>query len=100
MYPWDYGRFEGRYVRSDDTLAEALAMNPSLRLFFAMGHYDLATPPAAAEYTVNRLTLTGDADDRITAKFYPGGHMMYVHGPSLERLRADLVEFYAAAAGD
>ena len=100
VYPWSYGSFEGRYVRSDDTLAEALAMNPSLRLFFAMGHYDLATPPAAAEYTVNRLTLTGGADDRVTAKFYPGGHMMYVHGPSLERLRADLVQFYAEATGE
>ena len=100
VYPWSYGQFEGRYVRSDDTLAEAMAMNPSLRLFFAMGHYDLATPPAAAEYTVNRLTLTGGFEDRVTAKFYAGGHMMYVHGPSLERLRKDLLAFYRRATGE
>ena len=97
VYPWSYGRFEGRYVRSDDTLAEAMAMNPNLELFFAMGHYDLATPPAAAEYTVNRLTMTGDSGDRVTGKFYPGGHMMYVHGPSLAQLRDDLVAFYEDA---
>ena len=97
VYPWSYREFEGRYVRTDDTLAEAMAMNPGLHLFFAMGHYDLATPPAAAEYTVNRLTLTGGYEDRVNTAFYPGGHMMYVHGPSLERLRADLVEFYAGA---
>ena len=97
VYPWSYEEFEGRYVRSDDTLAEAMAMNPGLHLFFAMGHYDLATPPAAADYTVNRLTLTGGYDDRVMKAFYPGGHMMYVHGPSLERLRADLVTFYDAA---
>ena len=97
VYPWSYAEFEGRYVRTDDTLAEAMAMNPGLHLFFAMGHYDLATPPAAAEYTVNRLTLTGGYEDRVKTAFYPGGHMMYVHGPSLERLRADLVTFYEGA---
>ena len=97
VYPWSYAQFEGRYVRSDDTLAGAMAMNPALRLFFAMGHYDLATPPAAAEYTVGRLTLTGGYDDRVTAEFYAGGHMMYVHRPSLEKLRADLAAFYEAA---
>ncbi|MEM9701091.1 MAG: hypothetical protein AAF907_01450 [Planctomycetota bacterium] len=100
MQPWNYDRFTGRYVRSDDTLAEAMAMNPSLHLFFAMGHYDLATPPAAAEYTLNRLLMTGDADDRVHAKFYPGGHMMYVHSPSLVQMRTDLLEFYADALGD
>ncbi|MFH5803675.1 S10 family peptidase [Alienimonas sp. DA493] len=99
VHPWDYGNFTNAYVRSDDTLAEALLTNPALHLFFALGHYDLATPPAAAEYTVNRLTLTGGADERITAKFYPGGHMMYVHGPSLEQLRKDLVAFYEDALG-
>ncbi|WP_207622017.1 S10 family peptidase [Alienimonas californiensis] len=97
VHPWDYEDFTNAYVRSDDTLAEALVMNPALHLFFAMGHYDLATPPAAAEYTLNRLTLTGNVEDRVTAKFYPGGHMMYVHEPSLDQLRKDLVAFYANA---
>ena len=36
--------------------------------------------------------------DRVTAKFYPGGHMMYVHDPSLKQLRDDLVAFYGHAA--
>ncbi|NNJ27808.1 hypothetical protein LzC2_39170 [Planctomycetes bacterium LzC2] len=97
VHPWNYKQFTNAYVRSDDTLAEAMAQNPALHLFFAMGHYDLATPPAAAEYTLNRLLLTGGGEDRVTAEFYPGGHMMYVHEPSLEQLRDDLVAFYKDA---
>ena len=97
VHPWNYDRFEGSFVRSDNTLTRAMMMNPSLRLFFAMGHHDLATPPAAAEYTINRMTMTGDLDDRVVSKFYHGGHMMYVYAPSLKQLRDDLVAFYADA---
>ena len=32
--------------------------------------------------------------ENVTLKYYRGGHMMYVHEPSLKALKSDLVEFY------
>jgi carboxypeptidase C (cathepsin A) len=37
--------------------------------------------------------------DRITERRYEAGHMMYVHRPSRERLRADLESFLRAEDG-
>ncbi len=96
VHPWNYGEFTNRYVRSADALASAMAANPHLKVFVANGYYDLATPFAAAEHTFDHL----DPPQRrknVTLTYYEAGHMMYVHEPSLRRLRHDLVKFYAEA---
>jgi carboxypeptidase C (cathepsin A) len=36
--------------------------------------------------------------DNITLAYYEAGHMMYIHEPSLEKLKADLARFYETAA--
>ncbi|QDT00682.1 S10 family peptidase [Adhaeretor mobilis] len=94
VHPWDYSEFTNRYVDASQTLRKAMADNPYLRVFAACGYYDLATPGFAMQYTRNHLGLSPELRDHIELQFYEGGHMMYVHEPSLEKLRDDLLKFY------
>ena len=71
--------------------------NPFLKVFAACGYYDLATPSFAMEYTRDHLNLPPEVRENFTMGFYEGGHMMYVHEPSLKKLRADLTKFYQSA---
>jgi carboxypeptidase C (cathepsin A) len=88
---------EGNYTNVSDALRNGFFLNPSLRVLVACGLYDLATPYFAAEYTINHLSLPPNLAERITTTYYPSGHMMYLHLPSLEKLSADLKEFIAAS---
>ena len=68
-----------------------------MKLFVAEGYYDLATPPATVDYSVNHMRLPTELQPNVTVQLYEGGHMMYVYEPSMEQLRKDLVEFYESA---
>lgn len=100
VHPWSYDRFENRYVDAAETLRSAMTQNPHLRLFVASGYYDLATPYLASKYTVNHLALDLTLREHVTMGYYPAGHMMYIHDPSLKRLKQDLSSFYDGAAGE
>jgi carboxypeptidase C (cathepsin A) len=80
-----------------ETLRKAMSMNPHLKVFAANGYYDLATPYLATNYTFNHLALDDDLQANISMAYYEAGHMMYVHLPSLARLKADLAAFMGAA---
>ncbi len=97
VQPWSYRSFENRYVDASESLRKAMTANRSLRLFAACGYYDLATPHSAMDYTVDHLGLSKDQMSQVTTRYYEGGHMMYIHEPSLDQLRQDLVEFYEQA---
>lgn len=97
VHPWDYSEFVNRYVSASSTLRTAMRDNPYLKVFAACGYYDLATPSFAMEYTRDHLNLPPEVRDNFTMEFYEGGHMMYVHEPSLKKLRADLSKFYQSA---
>lgn len=94
VQPWSYSRFEGRYVDATETLRKAMTANPALQVYIACGYYDLATPHYAMEYTVDHLMLNEALRDNIRFGYFEGGHMMYVHEPSLADLKTQLVEFY------
>ena len=64
----------------------------------ASGYYDLATPFAVADYSVNQMPLSKDLRANVTQKYYDGGHMLYLNRPALEQLKNDLREFYSQAA--
>lgn len=97
VHPWNYKRFENRYVTASDTLRKTMSKNPYMKVFVASGYYDLATPYYATDYTLSQLGLAPSLRDNITVHYYPGGHMMYVHGPSLKKLRHDLERYYQSA---
>ena len=98
VQPWDYGKYQNRYVNVAETLRGAMTRNPFLRVFVANGFYDLATPFFATEYTFNHLGLDPELRDHVSMAYYESGHMMYIRRPSLARLREDLVQFVRSAA--
>ena len=95
--PWSYRDFENRYVNVAENLRQAMAQNPDLKVFVGNGYYDLATPYFATHYTFNHLGFDSNYSQRVTMRHYQAGHMMYVHMPSLAKLRDDLVTFIAGA---
>jgi len=50
-----------------------------MRVFVASGHYDLATPFFATDYTIAHLGLDPSQRGRIATAEYEAGHMMYIH---------------------
>ncbi|WP_395338640.1 S10 family peptidase [Ningiella sp. W23] len=89
---WLYGssaRSQG-FLNTSQFLAKAQRQNPSFRIFVANGYYDLATPFFATEYSMNHA---GIDKSRLEMHYYPAGHMMYIHHPSLENLANDMRAF-------
>jgi carboxypeptidase C (cathepsin A) len=94
VQPWSYGRYMSRFPDATNTLRQSMSANPNLKLFVACGYYDLATPPTTVSYSLDHLRLPPEQQKNIDLKFYEGGHMMYVHEPSMEKLRKDVEAFY------
>jgi carboxypeptidase C (cathepsin A) len=92
------GRGEQPLVNSGVDLAEALMKDAGLRVLVLNGYYDLATPFSAAEYVMTHLGVPPAVGARIQLKYYEAGHMMYVHPPSIARMKADLDAFIDSTA--
>jgi len=90
---WNYDDWQNQYLNVGETLREGFMLNPALKVFIANGFYDLATPYFATEYTVNHLGLPQEFLQKITSSYYEAGHMMYLHLPSLAKLKDDLDKF-------
>jgi len=54
--PWNWNTNNG-YVDTSVALRSALARNPYLKIFVAMGYYDMATPYFAVDYTLHHISL-------------------------------------------
>ena len=94
---WSFAEHENRYVNVAETLRQGMTINPFLKVFVGSGYYDLATPHFATEYTFNHLGLDASLQSNITFAYYEAGHMMYVHLPSLKKLKSDLAAFLQEA---
>jgi carboxypeptidase C (cathepsin A) len=91
--PWSFEPYENRYVNVAETLRSAMTQNPFLHVFVGKGYYDLATPFYAAEYTFDHLSLDDSLRPHLSGGYYEAGHMMYVHLPSLTKLKKDIAQF-------
>jgi carboxypeptidase C (cathepsin A) len=98
VQPWSFAPYENRYVNVAETLRSAMTENPFLHVFVAKGYYDLATPFFAADYTFDHLGLDASLRGHLSGAYYEAGHMMYVHPPSLAKLKQDIARFMSAAA--
>jgi carboxypeptidase C (cathepsin A) len=96
--PWSYSAFENQYVNVAETMRKAMTYNPHLKVFVANGYYDLGTPYFATEYTVNHLGLNKSLHNNVRMEYYEAGHMMYIHLPSLKKMKADLAQFIRSAS--
>jgi carboxypeptidase C (cathepsin A) len=79
-------------------LAHAMSSNPNLRILVLNGLYDLATPFFGSEYMISHLELPKSGRARIEMKYYPAGHMMYIHEPSLKAFKTDVADFIERAS--
>jgi len=74
-------------------LAGAMKYNPDLKVMLNGGFYDLATPFYAAIYEEEHLPIPESLRKNITYAFYPSGHMVYAHIPSLKQLHDNVASF-------
>ena len=93
VFPWSYAEFENEYVNVAEILRKAMTGNPNLKVYVANGYFDLATPYLATRYTFKHLSLDRSLQGNVRMGYFEAGHMMYVHVPSLEKLRSNLVDF-------
>src|SRR5467141_2974544 len=96
--PWNYAPYENQYVNVAETLRGAMTQNQFLHVFVAKGYYDLATPFFAADYTFDHLGLDATLRGHLSGAYYEAGHMMYVHPPSLAKLKSDIALFIKSSA--
>lgn len=94
---WNYRGAENRYLFPGDNLRAAMTLNTDLEVFVATGTYDMVITPFATRYVLDHLELAPELRKNLTFVEYPGGHMMYLHQPSLVRLKQDLAAFYQEA---
>jgi carboxypeptidase C (cathepsin A) len=70
-----------------------MAKNPHLKVLVASGYFDLATPYNATEYTLAHMKLDPALRRNVRVATYEAGHMMYLHRPSLAKLKTDAARF-------
>jgi len=94
--PWNWNTNNG-YVDTSTALRNALAKNPYLKIFVAMGYYDMATPYFAAHYTLHHISLDPALLKNISTGYYEAGHMMYIDEKQLTKLTSDVDKFMQEA---
>jgi carboxypeptidase C (cathepsin A) len=96
---WDWGSGATGFPDTATALRQALVVNPYLKVIVLEGHYDLATPYYAADYTLDHLDLSPKYRANISVATYPAGHMMYVEAESRAKVKRDLTGFMEKAMG-
>lgn len=91
---WNFSSLLDSYANLSSNLETAMITNPAFKLFIANGYYDLVTPFAASQFTVDHLNVPASYRKKISVKNYAGGHMMYLNPKVLKELKADLRKFY------
>jgi len=88
--------FGGGYPDTASALRQAIVKNPYLRVLVMEGYYDLATPYAAVDYTMDHLDLTPQYHKNISYAQYESGHMVYLDSQSHAKMKQDFVNFIDA----
>ena len=90
---WDWGSASEGFPDTATALREAVIKNPYLKVLVMEGDYDLATPFAAADYTINHLDLPPQYRQNISYATYDSGHMVYLRSEALTKFHADVAGF-------
>ena len=90
---WDWGNAEEGFPSTAGGLRSAMIKNPYMKILVLEGYYDLATPFAAANWTMDHLNLDGKYRQNISYATYGAGHMVYVDRAEHDKMKKDLVDF-------
>ena len=90
---WEWGNAIEGFPDTATSLRAAMVKNPYLKIMVMEGIYDLATPFAAAEYTMNHLDLPQALRKNVSIASYDSGHMVYVRDEMLTKFHDDVARF-------
>jgi carboxypeptidase C (cathepsin A) len=82
---------QGSNVMPD--LANAMKINPNLKIQLNAGYFDLATPFYQGVYEMHHLPIPAKLQGNIEYKFYDSGHMVYAKDSSLKLLHDNVADF-------
>ncbi|MEJ2727146.1 MAG: peptidase S10 [Deltaproteobacteria bacterium] len=96
---WNFGSARQGYPCVTHSLAALVTRFGYFKVFIARGYYDLDIGYFATAYAINHLGLPSALRTNITLRFYDAGHQIYVHLPSLKRLKGDVADFIKKSKG-
>ena len=80
-------------------LANAMKLNPNLKVQLNAGYFDLATPFYQGIYEMHHLPIPANLQGNIEYKFYQSGHMVYAKDESLKQLHDNVAGFIQRTSG-
>lgn len=92
-FKWEWGSAVEGFPSTAGGLRSAMIKNPYMKVLVMEGFYDLATPYAAADWTMNHLNLDGKYRQNVSYATYGAGHMVYVDRAEHDKMKRDLVAF-------
>jgi carboxypeptidase C (cathepsin A) len=103
VQPWNWNHGQRRgwpgHTNVAVDLSQALQYNTRLHVQLNSGLFDLATPYYAAEWTMAHLQLPKELQSHVHEEEYDAGHMMYLHEPSLAKLKKNIASFIDLTSG-
>jgi carboxypeptidase C (cathepsin A) len=88
---------QGSNVMPD--LANAMKLNPNLKIQLNAGYFDLATPFYQGIYEMHHLPIPPSLQGNIEYRFYESGHMVYAKDASLKQLHDNVADFIRRTSG-
>jgi carboxypeptidase C (cathepsin A) len=90
---WEWGNAVEGFPSTAGGLRSAMIKNPYMKILVMEGYYDLATPFAAANWTMDHLNLGEQFRGNISYATYKSGHMVYIDRAEHDKMKKDLVDF-------
>ncbi len=90
---WDWGSAERGFPSTAGGLRSAMIKNPYMKVLVMEGDYDLATPFAAANWTMDHLDLEPTYRQNVSYATYKAGHMVYVDRAEHDKMKKDVADF-------
>ena len=87
----EFTQRQGTNVMPD--LANAMKLNPNLKVELLGGYFDLATPFYQGLYEMRHLPIPENLQANIEYHYYESGHMVYARDDSLRQLHDNVVDF-------
>jgi carboxypeptidase C (cathepsin A) len=90
---WSWNENANRFANVAEDLRSAITRNPALKVLFASGYYDLATPYFDTPFSVAQMGLPKPLRGNVTIAFYEAGHMMYIRRADHAKFKKDVSDF-------